>query len=285
MSITATAVANGLGGQFAVATWTDGAGSIHEIPILAFQVNSSTDPAPVTAINPLPVTAVITSLNGTLANVQGNVAVGGAATGNPLYLGAVNSGNMKALTADASGNLNVDIQAGAIPAEVDNSSGFTSGSTQGLAFMCGYNDSIATPSSGNLAVPRISVNRQLRTVIDACANGGWTLDTLIAPTTPAVHTIKSAAGQIGFIHAVNLSSAIVYIKFFDQSGAVTLGVTAASSQVAIPFNTQGAGFVLSVPAGLNFVNKVQFAVTQGISATDNTSVGTANAVLITTGWL
>jgi hypothetical protein len=185
---------------------------------------------------------------------------------------------------DASGNLKVNIAAGSVQAVTDNSSTFTSGSTQALAEALVYNDSVGAVTSGLLGVPRITANRQQRMVVDAASNGGWTYFGLIAPATPAKSAVKTSAGQLGFIHATNNNATPVYIKVFDvASGSVTLGTTSANFQFEVPGNTAGAGFAVPIPAGLALLTAITMAVTGAIALNDNTSI-TANTVNLTLGY-
>lgn len=108
------------------------------------------------------------------------------------------------------------------------------------------------------------------------------LDALIAPATPAVHTVKSSAGFVTGIVCFNLLATPVYINLFNvASGSITLGTTSATVKLMCPGNTAGAGFVLPVPWPLNFTTAINYSVSSGISLTDNTST-TASSVIVDT---
>jgi hypothetical protein len=66
---------------------------------------------------------------------------------------------------------------------------------------------------------------------------------------------------------------------FDVAGTITLGTTSANYQFAIPANTAGAGAVIPIPELRSHASSIKWAVTGGISYTDNTSI-TANTVLV-----
>jgi hypothetical protein len=104
----------------------------------------------------------------------------------------------------------------------------------------------------------------------------------VAPATPAVSTPKSSAGVVTHISCFNSLATPVYLKLFDAT-SVTLGTTSASYQFMCPGNTAGAGFVLSFPWSITFVNAIKYAVTGAISVTDNTAI-TANSVLVNIGY-
>jgi hypothetical protein len=235
-----------------------------------------------------------TDING---NLKVNIVAGGGSGGTSSTFGAsfpslgsaigfLNSAGtlMQAGNLDASGNLKVNIAAGSVQAVTDNSSAFVSGATQGLAIAGAYNDTTGSVSPGNMGVPRITLNRQLRMVLDACANGGLTYYTLVAPSTPSKVAVKSAPGQIGFIHCVNTAATAVYIKIFDAASAsVTLGTTPASFQFGVPGNTAGAGFTVPIPQGVACLTAITLAVTNNISLTDNNTI-TAASVALTLGY-
>ena len=214
----------GVGGAN-VAFWLAGTGGQYQYVCETFQATGSSDPAPVTNTNPLPVgfptpqgvignvpagspdngaaglklsaiystSAPTYTIGGTRADLQTdtngnlkvNIVAGGGSGGTSSTFGTsfpslgsaigfLNSAGtlMQAGNLDASGNLKVNIAAGSVQAVTDNSSGFVSGSTQGLAMAGAYNDTTGAVSSGNMGIPRITLNRQLRMVVDACANGG-----------------------------------------------------------------------------------------------------------------
>lgn len=106
------------------------------------------------------------------------------------------------------------------------------------------------------------------------------MDTLVAPATPAVHTVKSTPGFVLHITCFNILATPVYVKLFNvASGSITLGTTSATMQLLCPGNTAGAGFVLSLGWPLNFTTAINYAVTGAISLTDNTAI-TATSVIV-----
>lgn len=237
-----------------------------------------------------------TDVNGFL---KVNISAGGGSGGTASTIGAAYptlataigvqsaSGSLLApLNVDGSGNLKVNVASGALQAVTDNSSAFSSGSTQAIPLAYAYNDSASAVTSGFMGIPRITANRQMRVVLDAATNGagGLTMYGLVQPATPAATAIKTSAGQLGFIHASNDTAGPVYIKWFNvAAGSVSLGSTAAGWQTEIPGNTGGAGFTCDIPQGANFSTAVTYAVTGAIALTDNTSI-TASKVNVAVGY-
>lgn len=198
-------------------------------------------------------------------------------------MGASDGTNMVALHTDGSGNLNVNISAGALAAITDNSSAFTAGTTQAAPIALAYNDSAGAVTSGNMGIPRITSTRQIRVVVDPTVSGGLIPFELIAPSTPTKSVVKASPGQIYLVAATNEMATPAYIKFFDNvTGSVTLGTTAADFQLEIPANTAGAGFNIAIPQGIRFQTGLVMAVTGGISETDNTGI-TASKVHVLLG--
>jgi hypothetical protein len=112
------------------------------------------------------------------------------------------------------------------------------------------------------------------------ATGGAGLNSQIAPATPAVRTVKAAAGTFYGIQCFNILATPVYINLFDlASGSITLGTTAATYKLMCPGNTAGAGFVIPITIGVAFANAINYSVSNAIGLTDNTSI-TANSVIV-----
>lgn len=107
---------------------------------------------------------------------------------------------------------------------------------------------------------------------------GTGLNSAIAPATPAVATVKSSAGTISQLDCFNLLATPVYVKLYDAS-SVTLGTTSANYEFMCPGNTAGAGFVVHFGRPVGFATAIKYAVTGGISLTDNTAI-TANSVIV-----
>lgn len=217
---------------------------------------------------------------GTASTFQAALPTLGTAIGAQSASGAL----MQPLNLDGGGNLKVNVAAGSLQAVTDNASAFTSGTTQAVPVAWAYNDSASAVTTGNMGIPRITANRQIRVVQDASANGGLTPYGLVQPGTPAATSIKASAGQVGWIHASNDQATPVYVKWFNTvAGSVTLGTTSAVFQTEIPGNTGGAGYTVSIPQGLTFSTAIVYAVTGAIGFTDNTAI-TATKVNLAVGY-
>lgn len=67
--------------------------------------------------------------------------------------------------------------------------------------------------------------------------------------------VKASAGQIYFIHAINLHTAPLYLQLFNVAqGSVTVGTTTPTMQFVIPSagTANGAGFTIAIPQGIAF---------------------------------
>lgn len=96
--------------------------------------------------------------------------------------------------------------------------------------------------------------------------------------------VKGTAGQLYFIHAMNLSNAVKYLQVFNATAAsVTVGTTAPDMvfPIATQGDTNGAGFVLAVPNGIAFGTAITVAATT--TATGGTGAG-ANEVFVNIGY-
>lgn len=96
--------------------------------------------------------------------------------------------------------------------------------------------------------------------------------------------VKGSAGQLYWIHAMNLSNAVKYLQVFNATAAsVTVGTTAPDMVFPLPTqgDTNGAGFVLSVPNGIAFGTAITMAATT--TATGSTGAGT-NEVFVNVGY-
>lgn len=104
----------------------------------------------------------------------------------------------------------------------------------------------------------------------ANATGAASVANLLSPATPAVQTIKAAAGRLLSITATNTNAASRFIKIWNTaSGSITLGTTAALLEIGIPPN-QTIQFALE--GGVGFSTAINMAVTAGQGLTNNAAV-------------
>ena len=95
--------------------------------------------------------------------------------------------------------------------------------------------------------------------------------------------VKATAGQIYALHVMNLTAALLYFKIYNATAAtVVVGTTVPDITIPVPANndTDGAGFVWSVPQGIAFSTAITVAATTGIADAD-TGAPAANACAAT----
>lgn len=98
--------------------------------------------------------------------------------------------------------------------------------------------------------------------------------------------IKATAGQVYWIHAMNLAATKRFLKFYNATAAnVTVGTTAPV--LTFPLGTQGdtngAGFTLAIPNGIAFGTAITVAATTGVADNDTGAPG-ANEVVVNIGY-
>ena len=98
--------------------------------------------------------------------------------------------------------------------------------------------------------------------------------------------VKGSAGQIYWIHAINLTSSTLYLKFYNATAAsVTVGTTtpALTYPVPTPGDSNGAGFNFSVPNGIAFGTAITVACTTALADADAGAPST-NACVLNLGY-
>jgi hypothetical protein len=98
--------------------------------------------------------------------------------------------------------------------------------------------------------------------------------------------IKSSAGQVYWIHAMNLAATKRFLKFYNATAAnVTVGTTTPvlTFPLGTTGDTNGAGFTFSIPNGIAFGTAITVAVTTGVGDADTGAPG-ANEVVVNIGY-
>ncbi len=98
--------------------------------------------------------------------------------------------------------------------------------------------------------------------------------------------IKATSGVIYWIHAINLSASVLYLKFYDATAAnVTVGTTVPDLTFAIPTqgDTNGAGFTLPNLKGTTFSTAITVACTTGVADNDS-GAPAANVCILNLGY-
>jgi len=318
----------GSGGS-TVATYLDSGGNQHSRVVMEYE-NTGSDPTIVSTATPLPITAASlplptgaaldTSVNGllltpgvTLGANKGPMLQGEALTASPTYT----NGTVNPVVLDTSGNLCVNIKAGAAAGgtSIADNATFTRGTSNetpmaGIVAVAGSpvaltagkasvatidsadngvwshlvngiaSGTAGTPSANVVSIQGVTSMTPVQVQVLSEPTGGATRSSVIAPATPAVTTLKSGAGNLLMLSLTNTSGSVAYLHFYDVVGAITLGTTSATDVYAIPANTSGAGSNIPIPiCGLAFTNQIAWAVTGGIGATDNSAI-TGSAVIV-----
>lgn len=81
--------------------------------------------------------------------------------------------------------------------------------------------------------------------------------------------VKSSAGRLWSIQAVNINAAIRYLKLYDKATAPTVGTDTPIMTIPLPAN--GVGVNITLPAGLIFTLGLGRAVVTGATDADNTA--------------
>lgn len=98
----------------------------------------------------------------------------------------------------------------------------------------------------------------------------WRLPNGASAATTNANAVKTAAGALGFIFAINLNAAVRYLKLYNKASAPTVGTDTPIATIPIPASTTGAGVMIPLPGGLNFSTGIALALTvsPGDTATD-----------------
>lgn len=98
--------------------------------------------------------------------------------------------------------------------------------------------------------------------------------------------VKATAGQVYWIHAMNLGSATRFLKVYNATAAsVTVGTTTPvlTFPIATQGDSNGAGFTLSIPNGIAFDTAITVAATTAVGDSDTGAPG-ANEVIVNLGY-
>ncbi len=98
--------------------------------------------------------------------------------------------------------------------------------------------------------------------------------------------VKATAGQVYWIHAINLKATPLFLKFYNAAtGDVSVGTTVPDLTFPVPSqgDTNGAGFTLSIPNGIAFGTAITIAATTGVADNDSGAPGT-NELIVNLGF-
>ena len=96
--------------------------------------------------------------------------------------------------------------------------------------------------------------------------------------------VKASAGQLYWIHAMNLTASVLYLHFYNATVAsVTVGTTTPDLTFALPTpgDTNGAGFTLAIANGIAFGTAITIACTTTITGSAGPA---ANGCVVNLGY-
>lgn len=118
----------------------------------------------------------------------------------------------------------------------------------------------------------------------ARTSGGTTIFRSIDLDEGTLEVVKGSAGQIYWMHVMNLSAALIFVKIYNAtSGTYGTGTPVLTFPVATQGDTNGAGFMLSVPNGIAFGTGISIGAGTGVADNDTGAPG-ANEVVVNIGF-
>jgi len=118
----------------------------------------------------------------------------------------------------------------------------------------------------------------------ARTSGGTTIFRSIDLDEGTLEVVKASAGQIYWIHAINLGSSVRFIKIYNAtSGTIGTGTPVLTFPIPTQGDTNGAGFTLSIPNGIAFSTGISIGASTGIADNDTGAPG-ANEVIVNLGF-
>lgn len=142
-----------------------------------------------------------------------------------------------------------------------------------------------TVNSGDGGALAMTTARALHSVIKTDTAGGTSIYRSL-DLDESEEEIKASAGNVYWIHAVNLTADPLYLKFYNATAAsVTVGTTTPVLTFPVPSQgtTDGAGFVLQIPMGISFSTAITMAATTALADADTGAPG-ANALVVNVGY-
>lgn len=160
--------------------------------------------------------------------------------------------------------------------------GHTSADT-GIYVLAVRDDSPAAHSGtdGDYESLHVSAEGGLWTTPTGSASGGLTTFRSI-DLDESEEEVKATAGTVYHIAAFNRTAAPLYLKLYNDTAAnVSVGSSTPTHTYVIPGNadSDGAGFILSVPSGIAFSTAICAAVTTGVADADTGAPGANEAVV------
>ena len=113
----------------------------------------------------------------------------------------------------------------------------------------------------------------------AATSGGCTVSSVLSAASVNETEVKATAGQVYWIHATNVSAAVAYLKFYNDTAANIDETDTPVLRFAIPGATTGGGFTTSFPVGAVFSTAIVYRTTTAVADNSTAAVG-ANELLI-----
>jgi len=164
---------------------------------------------------------------------------------------------------------------------------FTPGTSKVIAIGAqadeGSTDSVDEGDAGAL---RMTLTRLLRVVDTPHTAGGLTIFRSL-DIDETEEDVKTSAGQLYWIHAINKTASPLYLKFYNATAANTsVGSTTPVLTLPVPANadSDGAGFTTNIDKGLAFSTAICVACTTGVADADTGAPG-ANDCVINLGYM
>jgi hypothetical protein len=155
----------------------------------------------------------------------------------------------------------------------------------GIAVWCRRIDAPASSASasGKYATLNCGPNGAAYVAPMATAGSGAGASTFYWPSAASTNSnnVKSTAGNVYLISALNTTSTLYYLRLYDAAAAPTCSsATGFIETIPVPASTSGAGVVRSSPVGKAFTSGIGFCLTGGASSTDNTNAATGVYVTV-----
>lgn len=218
--------------------------------------------------------AAFTAGSGTGTPMMGFATSDAVDSGDVGVVAMTTTRSLKTVVTNSSGTV--------IDPQVDDAA-FTAGTS--LVSVIGGISTSDSVDSGDAGAFAMTTARALHTVLKTDTAGGTTIFRTL-DLDEADQQVKATAGQIYWIHAMNLAASKRYLKIYNATAAsVTVGTTTPVLTFVLPTqgDTNGAGFFLSVPNGISFGTAITVACTTGLADNDTGAPG-ANEVVLNLGY-
>lgn len=118
----------------------------------------------------------------------------------------------------------------------------------------------------------------------ARTSGGTTIFRSIDLDEGTLEVVKASAGQIYWMHAINLASTPVFVKIYNAtSGTIGTGTPVLTFTVPSQGDANGAGFTLSIPNGIAFSTGISIGASTGVADAD-TGAPATNTCIVNLGF-